>query len=88
MIPPSTSAPTGVTLKSGADEHSGVALLCSELIRHDSSVRGELERGVAERVAAELSALSLESTLLEQQPRRTNVVTRIEGTDSAAPALL
>lgn len=47
-----------------------------------------MERGVAERVALELSTLSLDSTVLEYQPRRTNVVTRIEGTDTAAPALL
>lgn len=88
MTTPSLPAATGPLSDSGVDEHSQVALLCSELIRYDSSVRGELERGVAERVAEELAAMSLQSTLLEQQPRRTNVITRIEGTDSAAPALL
>jgi len=36
-----------------------VALLLSELIRHDSSVRGDGERGVAERVAAQLSSMGL-----------------------------
>ena len=42
-----------------------VALLCSELIRYDSSVRGGLERDVAERVAAELSDMSL--TIVERE---------------------
>jgi len=88
MTTPSTPAQTGPSPERRLDEHSKVALLCSELIRHDSSVCGDLERGVAERVAAELSDMSLESKLLEQQPRRTNVVTRIEGTDRSAPALL
>ncbi|MCZ2404469.1 M20/M25/M40 family metallo-hydrolase [Paenarthrobacter sp. Z7-10] len=73
---------------SNVDDSSAVSLLCSELIRHDSSALGELERGVAERVAEELSNMSLEVQVLEQQPRRTNVVTRITGTDSTAPALL
>lgn len=83
--------PAPATPAAQADSHpseSPVALLCSELIRYDSSIRGDMERGVAERVALELSDLSLDSTILEHQPRRTNVVTRIEGTDTAAPALL
>jgi acetylornithine deacetylase/succinyl-diaminopimelate desuccinylase-like protein len=71
-----------------APESSRVALLLSDLIRYDSSARGGLERDVAERVAAELSSMGLEPTVLEAQSRRSNVVTRIRGTDSTADALL
>ncbi len=81
-------ATTADPCSDGGAEDCRVAQLCSELIRHDSSVRGSFERGIAERVASELSDLSLQSILLEQQPRRSNVVARIEGTEAAAPALL
>jgi acetylornithine deacetylase/succinyl-diaminopimelate desuccinylase-like protein len=72
----------------GGQDVPDVALLCSELIRYDSSARGGLERDVAERVAAELSDMSLKPQLVERDPRRSNVIARIEGTDSGAPALL
>lgn len=88
MTVSSSASPNRPMSGSNVDDSSAVSLLCSDLIRHDSSALGELERGVAERVAEELSNMSLEAQVLEQQPRRTNVVTRIAGTDSSAPALL
>ncbi|HET7397637.1 MAG TPA: M20/M25/M40 family metallo-hydrolase [Intrasporangium sp.] len=87
MTPPLQPEPTAAPPATSSDEPA-VALLCSELIRHDSSVRGPFERGVAERVAAELSSMSLRPVLLEPEPRRSNVVARIEGTDPTLPALL
>jgi acetylornithine deacetylase/succinyl-diaminopimelate desuccinylase-like protein len=87
MTTPSVPAPAGAAqVRPG--EPDEVALLLAELIRYDSSVRGRLERDVAERVATELSDMGLEPTILEQQARRSNVVTRIPGTDSTQPALL
>jgi acetylornithine deacetylase/succinyl-diaminopimelate desuccinylase-like protein len=66
--------------------------LCASLIRFDTTNRGggdaEGEREAAEFVAAHLSALGVEPTLLEPAPRRTNVVARVPGSDPALPALL
>ncbi|GAB3881397.1 M20/M25/M40 family metallo-hydrolase [Terrabacter terrigena] len=74
--------------RSGDPSDSPVSLLCSELVRFDSSALGEFERGTAERVALELSDLSLSPQILESAPRRTNVVARIAGTDPHQDALL
>lgn len=65
-----------------------VSDLCSELIRYNSSVLGGQERDVADRVADYLCEMKLEPQILEAAPRRSNVITRIEGTDPHAPALL
>ncbi|MFD9739027.1 M20/M25/M40 family metallo-hydrolase [Umezawaea sp. NPDC059074] len=66
--------------------------LCASLIRFDTTNRGggdaEGEREAAEFVAAHLSALGIEPTLLEPAPRRTNVVARVPGSDPTLPALL
>lgn len=70
------------------DHSDDVARLCSDLIRIDTSPAAEGERAAAEFVAAELSDLGLEPTLLEHLPRRSSVVARIGGTDPARPALL
>jgi acetylornithine deacetylase/succinyl-diaminopimelate desuccinylase-like protein len=73
----------------GEDE---VAAICSDLIRIDTSNRGDHsgpgERQAAEHVAALLAEVGLESTILESHPGRASVVTRIAGTDSSRPALL
>jgi acetylornithine deacetylase/succinyl-diaminopimelate desuccinylase-like protein len=70
-------------------DHSDVVTrLCSDLIRIDTSPAGNGERAAAEFVAAELSDLGLEPCLLEHLPGRSSVITRIEGTDPARPALL
>ena len=80
------AAPAGTT---AATE---VASLCSDLIRIDTANRGDNsgpgERRAAEHVAALLAEVGLEPQLLEAAPGRASVVTRIEGTDPARPALL
>ncbi|TDD12546.1 M20/M25/M40 family metallo-hydrolase [Nonomuraea deserti] len=69
-----------------------VADLCVELIRVDSSNYGDGsgpgERAAAEVVMARLAEVGLESTYVESEPNRGNVVTRVEGTDPSLPALL
>jgi acetylornithine deacetylase/succinyl-diaminopimelate desuccinylase-like protein len=72
-----------------ADE---VATLCSDLIRIDTTNRGDNsgpgERAAAEHVATLLTEAGLEPRLLESHPGRASVVTRIEGTNPGRPALL
>lgn len=70
------------------DHPDSVVRLCCDLIRIDTSPSGDGERTAAEFVAAELSGLGLEPHLFEHLPRRSSVVARIGGTDSARPALL
>ena len=69
-----------------------VAGLCSDLIRIDTSNRGDNagpgERQAAEHVAALLAEVGLEPTVLESAPGRTSVVTRIAGEHPERPALL
>jgi acetylornithine deacetylase/succinyl-diaminopimelate desuccinylase-like protein len=73
-----------------ADQHP--ADLCAELIRFDTTNRGNGdatgERDAAEYVAAHLTDAGLDPLLLERTPRRSNVITRIPGTDPTLPALL
>jgi acetylornithine deacetylase/succinyl-diaminopimelate desuccinylase-like protein len=66
--------------------------ICRDLIRIDTTNPGD-HSGPGERVAAEyvaglLSEVGLEPTVLESHPKRTSVVTRIEGSDPSRPALL
>jgi acetylornithine deacetylase/succinyl-diaminopimelate desuccinylase-like protein len=79
-------APAAVTAE---DE---VATLCSDLIRIDTSNRGDHsgpgERQAAEYVAASLAEVGLEPEILESHPGRASVVTRITGEDPSRPALL
>ena len=76
----------------GSTAQDEVAGLCSDLIRIDTSNRGDNsgpgERKAAEHVAALLAEVGLEPTLLESDPGRASVVTRIAGEDSTRPALL
>ncbi len=69
-----------------------VAALCSELIRIDSTNRGDHsgpgERAAAERVAELLDDVGVEPLLLESHPGRASVVARVAGEDSSRPALL
>jgi acetylornithine deacetylase/succinyl-diaminopimelate desuccinylase-like protein len=69
-----------------------VAALCSDLIRIDTSNRGDHsgpgERQAAEHVAALLDEAGLEPQVLESHPGRASVVTRIAGEDPSRPALL
>ena len=69
-----------------------VATICSDLIRIDTSNRGDHsgpgEREAAEHVAALLADVGLDGKIYESHPGRASVVTRIEGTDPGRPALL
>ncbi|GAA1679540.1 M20/M25/M40 family metallo-hydrolase [Glycomyces endophyticus] len=62
-----------------------------DLIRFDTTNRGGGdgdERAAAEYAAERLVEAGLEPVLVEKEPRRSNVVARLEGTDPGAPALL
>src|SRR6516164_5939730 len=69
-----------------------VATLCSDLIRIDTSNRGDHsgpgERKAAEHVAALLAEVGLDAKIYESHPGRASVVARITGTDPGRPALL
>ena len=69
-----------------------VATLCSDLIRIDTSNRGDHsgpgERKAAEHVAALLAEVGLEANIYESHPGRTSVTARVSGTDPDRPALL
>ena len=79
----------GTAPASAEDE---VAALCSDLIRIDTTNRGDHsgpgERKAAEHVAALLAEAGLEAKIYESHPGRASVVARVEGTDSSRPALL
>jgi acetylornithine deacetylase/succinyl-diaminopimelate desuccinylase-like protein len=65
-----------------------VVELCRDLIRIDTSNPGRQERPAAEYVATALSDAGYECTLVEPEPGRTTVVTRLEGADPTRGALL
>ena len=69
-----------------------VASLCSDLIRIDTTNRGDHsgpgERAAAEHVAALLAEVGLAPQILESHPGRASVVTRMAGEDPSRPALL
>src|ERR1044071_3665808 len=74
-------------------ERWSVEELCAELIRFDTTNLGDGksllgERAIAEFVAGHLSDAGLTPALLEREPTRTNVVTRVPGSDPALPPLL
>jgi len=87
--PAATGSHPPATGPTAQDEVVG---LCRDLLRIDTSNRGDNsgpgERQAAEHVAALLADVGLEPTLLESASRRTSVLTRIAGTDSSRPALL
>jgi acetylornithine deacetylase/succinyl-diaminopimelate desuccinylase-like protein len=65
---------------------------CQELLRMDTSNYGDGsgpgERKAAEWVATQLSDVGLETTVVESDPGRTSVLTRLRGSDDSRPALL
>lgn len=69
-----------------------VESLCAELIRFDTTNRGNGEstgeREAAEFVAGVLAGAGVEAKILESAPRRANVLARIPGRDPSLPALL
>jgi acetylornithine deacetylase/succinyl-diaminopimelate desuccinylase-like protein len=62
--------------------------LCRDLIRFNTSNPTHPERPAAEYVAEKLAEVGLEPTVVESEPGRTSVVTRMTGTDSSRGALL
>jgi acetylornithine deacetylase/succinyl-diaminopimelate desuccinylase-like protein len=76
----------------GTTAQDEVADLCSDLIRIDTSNRGDNagpgERQAAEHVAALLADVGIEPTILESDRSRASVIARIEGEDQSRPALL
>jgi acetylornithine deacetylase/succinyl-diaminopimelate desuccinylase-like protein len=87
--PPATGSNPSATGRTAQDE---VVALCRDLIRIDTSNRGDNsgpgERQAAEHVAALLTDVGLEPTVLESDTNRASVVARIAGTDQSRPALL
>jgi acetylornithine deacetylase/succinyl-diaminopimelate desuccinylase-like protein len=81
-----------VTQKPVTTAEDEVATICSDLIRIDTSNRGDHsgpgERKAAEHVAALLADVGLDARIYESHPGRASVVTRIAGTDPGRPALL
>jgi acetylornithine deacetylase/succinyl-diaminopimelate desuccinylase-like protein len=73
------------------DPQAEVVDLCRDLLRIPSVNKGNGdgdERQAAEYVAEKLEEVGLPTTILESAPRRTSVITRLEGTDSSRPPLL
>ena len=81
-----------VTQNPATTAEDEVATLCSDLIRIDTSNRGDHsgpgERKAAEHVATLLADVGLDAKIYESHPGRASVVTRIAGTDPGRPALL
>ncbi|HWU45930.1 MAG TPA: M20/M25/M40 family metallo-hydrolase [Humibacter sp.] len=80
-----TAAPDDTTL----DE---TAVIARDLIRFDTTNYGEGrsngEADAADYVAEKLAALGLKPQLIESDPGRVSVLTRVEGADRAKPALV
>jgi len=76
----------------GTAAQDEVATLASDLIRIDTSNRGDHsgpgERAAAEHVAALLAEAGIEPKIFESHDKRASVVARVEGTDRSTPALL
>lgn len=62
--------------------------LCSDLIRHDTRLGGPGERGAAEFVAELLSDVGLESTIVESERGRVNLICRVPGQNNDLDPLL
>ncbi len=75
-----------------ATAESEVVGLCQDLIRIESvnfgDGSGPGERAAAEFVAAKLAEVGLDAELIESEPGRASVVTRVAGADSSRGALL
>jgi len=78
-----------ITHRSGLIQvEDDVVRLACDLIRIDTSNPTSDERKAAEYVAAELSSLGLEPTIVEAEPGRASVIARWAGTEPDADALL
>jgi acetylornithine deacetylase/succinyl-diaminopimelate desuccinylase-like protein len=83
---------TEQTASAAVTAQDEVASLCSDLIRIDTTNRGDHsgpgERAAAEHVAALLAEVGLAPEILESHPGRASVITRMAGEDPSRPALL
>jgi acetylornithine deacetylase/succinyl-diaminopimelate desuccinylase-like protein len=79
------SDPTGGTDSTAHDE---VAELLIDLIRINTSNPTHPERPAAEWVAGKLDEVGLASEIIESEPGRASVVSRVEGSDRDRPPLL
>jgi len=81
-----------VTENPAPEAQDEVVDICRDLIRIDTTNPGDHsgpgERAAAEHVAGLLSEVGLEPVVLESHPKRTSLVSRIEGEDPARPGLL
>lgn len=82
-----------MTVDPSALDTSGVAQLCADLIRIDTSNFGDDPRTKPERPAADfvveyLRRYGYEPIIIESKPGRANVVLRVPGTDPELPALV
>jgi acetylornithine deacetylase/succinyl-diaminopimelate desuccinylase-like protein len=79
--------------ESAIDPTAEVVDICRDLLRIDTTNTGDTttskgERRAAEYVAAQLSEVGLEPTIMESAPGRTSVVARFAGADPQRAALL
>ena len=65
-----------------------VVEVCRHLLRIDTTNPGRPERPAAEYVAAHADEAGFEPVLVESEPGRASLVSRIEGSDPALPALV
>jgi acetylornithine deacetylase/succinyl-diaminopimelate desuccinylase-like protein len=76
----------------GGDPGAEAAAICADLIRFDTTNRGEgvalPERPAAEHVAALLDEVGVAAEIVESAPGRASVLARIPGTDPSHPAFL
>ena len=83
----------GGSATSWPDAGEETVRLCRDLIRIDSTnfgpgIDGPGERAAAEYVADQLHSVGLDCEVFESEPKRTTVMTRIEGRDSSRGALV
>lgn len=81
-----------MSIESTEQKLSETVRIARDLIRIDTSNRGggdaEPERPAADYVAAYLTELGLEPTIIESAPGRASVVARVTGADPTLPALV
>lgn len=65
--------------KAMTERESSVGMLCSNLIRIDTTNPGSCERPAAEYVCEVLTGLGLSPRILEGKVNRSNVVARVAG---------
>ncbi|MFI0374424.1 M20/M25/M40 family metallo-hydrolase [Actinomadura sp. 1N219] len=85
--------PAGADEKAAADRAAAeAATICADLIRFDTTNRGEgvahPERPAAEHVAALLDDAGADPVIVESEPGRASVLARVPGADPSHPAFL